>query len=72
MKKQLSGPIKTFANSVVAKAEGREGMVAFVAVAILAMSVAEILSFRKQSGPPATSISCDPEMFRQRLAHLLE
>jgi hypothetical protein len=70
--KKLSGQIKTFANSVVAKTEAREGTMAVVAAAVLAMSLAEILWHRKQSGPPATSMGCDPEVFRHRLAHLLQ
>jgi hypothetical protein len=66
--KKLSGQIKTFANSVIARAEAREGMMAAVAVAVLAMSLAEFLSRRKRSGPDATSIGCDPEAaFRRRL-----
>lgn len=66
--KKLSGHMKTLANSVFAKGESREGMMAVAAVAVLAMSLAEILSHRKRSGPHATSIGCDPEVFRHRLA----
>jgi hypothetical protein len=69
--RKLSGQMKTLANSVVARAESREGMMAVVAVAVLAMSLAEILSHRKRSGPHATSTRCDPQVFRQRLARSL-
>ena len=69
--RKLSGQMKTLANSVVAKAESREGMMAVVAVAVLAMSLAEILSHRKRSDPLATSTGCDPEVFRHRLARSL-
>lgn len=55
--------------TVVVKA--REGMMAVLAVAVVAMSVAEILSRRKRSNPHATSIGCDPEVFRRRLARTL-
>jgi hypothetical protein len=66
--RKLSGQMKTLANSLVAKAESREGMMAVVAVAVLAMSLAEILSLRKRTGPHATSTGCEPEVFRHRLA----
>ena len=56
---------------MIAKAEARDGMMAAVAVAVLAMSLAEILSYAKRSGPDATSIGCDPEVFRRRLARTL-
>jgi hypothetical protein len=69
--KKLSAHMKTLANSVVAKAESREGMTAVVAVAVLAMSLAEVLSRRKRSGAPPTSTGCDPEVFRHRLARTL-
>jgi hypothetical protein len=69
--RKLSGQVKTLANSVVAKAESREGMMGIVAVAVLAMSLAEILSHRKRSRPHATSTGCDPEVFRHRLARTL-
>lgn len=69
--RKLSGQMKTLANSVVAKAESREGMMAVVAVAVLAMSLAEILSLRKRSCPHATSTGCEPEVFRHRLARSL-
>jgi hypothetical protein len=69
--RKLSGHMKRLANSVVARAESRERMMAVVAVAVLAMSLAEILSHRKRSDPPATSTGCDPEVFRHRLARSL-
>jgi hypothetical protein len=69
--RKLSGQMKTLANSVVAKAESREGMMAVVAVAVLAMSLAEILSHRNRNGRQATSTGCDPEVFRHRLARSL-
>jgi hypothetical protein len=69
--RKLSGQMKTVANSVVAKAESSEGMMAVIAVAVLAMSLAEILSHRKRSGPHATSTGCEPEVFRHRLARSL-
>jgi hypothetical protein len=69
--KKLSGQMKTVANSVVAKAGAREGMMAAVAVAVLTVSLAEILSHRKRSGLHATSTGCDPEVFRRRLARSL-
>jgi hypothetical protein len=69
--RKLSGQMKTVANSVVAKAESSEGMMAVIAVAVLAMSLAEILSHRKRSGPHATSTGCKPEVFRHRLARSL-
>jgi hypothetical protein len=69
--KKLSGQMRTLANSVVAKAESREGMMAVVAVAVLAMSLAEILSHRKLSGSHGTSTGCDPDVFRRRLARTL-
>ena len=67
--KKLSEQTNTFTNSVVVIA--REGMMAVLAVAVVAMSVAEILSRRKRSGPDAMSIGCDPEVFRRRLARTL-
>ena len=66
--KKLSAHMKTLANSVFAKAESREGMMAVAAMAVIAMSLAEILSHRKRSGPHATSTGCDSEVFRHRLA----
>ncbi|MFZ3331235.1 MAG: hypothetical protein WA197_11430 [Candidatus Acidiferrales bacterium] len=69
--KKLSGRMKTLANSVVAKAESSEGLMAVMAVVVLTMSLAEILSHRKRSGPHATSTGCDPEVFRHRLARAL-
>jgi hypothetical protein len=69
--RKFSGQMKTLANSVVAKAESREGMMAVVAVAVLAMSLAEILSHRNRTGPHTTSTGCDPEVFRHRLARSL-
>jgi hypothetical protein len=69
--KKLSGQMQTFTNLVIAKAEAREGMMAVIAVAVLAMSLAEILSYTKRSGPDATSTGCDPELFRRRLARTL-
>jgi hypothetical protein len=69
--KKLSAHMKTLANSVVAKAESREGMMAVVAVTVLAVSLAEILTHRKQSGSHATSTGCNPDVFRRRLARTL-
>jgi hypothetical protein len=69
--KKASQRMKRVANSMIAKAEGREAMMAAVAVAVVAMSLAEILSYTKRSGPDATSIGCDPEVFRRRLARTL-
>jgi hypothetical protein len=69
--KRLSGQMKAFANSVVVKAGARERMMAVFAVAVVAMSVAEILSRKEQSNPHATSIGCDPEVFRHRLARAI-
>jgi hypothetical protein len=70
--KKLSREMKTFANSVVARAEAREGMMAVLAVAVITASVAaEILSRRKRNDSRATSIGCDPEAFRRRLAGTL-
>jgi hypothetical protein len=69
--KKLSGQMRTLANSVLAKAELREGMMAVVAVTVLAMSLAEILSHRKHSGSHATSTGCDADVFRRRLASTL-
>lgn len=69
--KKLSGRMKTLGNSVVRKAGAREGMMAAVAVAVLAMSLAEVLSHRKRSGAHDTSAACDPDVFRHRLARTL-
>jgi hypothetical protein len=69
--KKLSGQMNTFASSVVAKAGAREGMMAVFAAAVVAMLVAEILSRRNRSNPHATSIGCNPEVFRRRLARTL-
>ena len=69
--RKLSGQMKRVANSVVAKAESSEGVMAVIAVAVLAMSLAEILSLRKRTGPHTTSTGCDPEVFRHRLARSL-
>ena len=69
--KKASQRMKRAANSMIARAEGREAMMAAVAVAVLAMSLAEILSYAKRSGPDARSIGCDPEVFRRRLARTL-
>jgi hypothetical protein len=69
--KKLSAHMKTLANSAVAKAESHEGIMAVVAVAVLAVSLAEILSYRKRSGAHPTSTGCDPEVFRHRLARTL-
>jgi hypothetical protein len=67
--KALSRKIKTFANSVVAKADGREAMV--LAVALLTTALAVILESRKRGGSVATSIGCDPKVFHRRLARTL-
>ena len=69
--KKFSAHMKTLANSVVAKGESREGMMAVAAIAVLAMSLAKVLSHRKRSGTHATSTGCDPEVFRHRLARTL-
>jgi hypothetical protein len=69
--KRISRRMKTLADSVVRKAGAREGMMAAVAVAVLAMSLAEVLSHRKRSGAHDTSTACDPEVFRHRLARTL-
>jgi hypothetical protein len=69
--KKVSQGMKRIANTMIAKAETREGLMAAVAVAVVAMSLAEILSYTKGSGPDATSIGCDPKAFRRRLTRTL-
>jgi hypothetical protein len=69
--KKLSGQMRMLANSVVTKAGAREVMMAAVAVAVLTVSLAEILSHRKRNGAHATSTGCDPDVFRHRLARTL-
>jgi hypothetical protein len=70
--KKLSGQMKSFANSVIARAEVGEGIMAAFAVSVIATSVvAKILSHRKRRGSQVTSIGCAPEAFRRRLAGTL-
>jgi hypothetical protein len=69
--KKLSGQMRMLANSVVTKAGAREVMMAAVAVAVLTVSLAEILSHRKRNGAHTTSTGCDPDVFRHRLARTL-
>ena len=56
----LSGQIRTFTKSVKTKAETNEGMMAVVALAAVALSLAEILSRGKRRESRATSSGCKP------------
>ena len=67
----LSGQIRTFTKSVKTKAETNDGMMAVVALAAVAVSLAEILSRGKRRESRATSSGCKPDAFRHRLVAAL-
>jgi hypothetical protein len=69
--RKLSGQMKTLTSSVIAKAEAGEGMMAVVALAAVAVSLAEILSRGTRRESRATSSGCKPDAFRHRLARTL-
>jgi hypothetical protein len=69
--KKLSGQMKTLTNSVIAKTDAHDGMIAVVAMAALIVSVADLLSRGKRRGLHATSTGCAPGAFRHRLARTL-
>ena len=67
----LSGQIRTFTKSVKTKAETNDGMMAVVALAAVALSLAEILSRGKRRESRANSSGCKPRAFRHRLVSAL-
>ena len=67
----LSGQIRTFTKSVKTKAETNDGMMTVVALAAVAVSLAEILSRGKLRESRATSSGCKPDAFRHRLVAAL-
>jgi hypothetical protein len=70
--RKLSGHMKTLTSAVIAKADARDGMMAVVAAAALIVSVANLLLRGERRDPDAaTSIGCEPEAFRHRLARTL-
>ena len=69
--RKLSGRMKTLSSSVIAKADARDGMMAVVAVAAVAVSLAEILLRGKRRESRATSSGCKPDAFHHRLVAAL-
>ena len=69
--RKLSGHMKTLTSSVIAKTDARDGIMAVVAAAALIVSVANLLLRGERRDPDATSIGCEPEAFRNRLARTL-
>jgi hypothetical protein len=67
----LSGQIRTFTKSVKTKTETNDGMMAVVALAAVAVSLAEILSRGKRRESRASSSGCKPDAFRHRLVAAL-
>jgi len=67
----LSGQIRTFTKSMKTKAETNDGMMAVVALAAFALSLAEILSRGKRRESRASSNGCKPDAFRHRLVAAL-
>ena len=67
----LSGQIRTFTKSVKNRAEANDVMMAVVAMAAVAASLAEILSRGKRRESRATSSGCKPDAFRHRLVAAL-
>ena len=63
----LSGQIRTFTKSAKNTAETNDVMMAVVAFAAVAVSLAEILSRGKRRDSRATSSGCKPDAFRHRL-----
>ena len=66
----LSGQIRIFTKSVKTKAETNDAM-AVVALAAVALSLAEILSRGKRRESRASSSGCKPDAFRHRLVAAL-
>jgi len=66
----LSGQIRIFTKSVKTKAETNDAM-AVVALAAVALSLAEILSRGKRRESLASSSGCKPDAFRHRLVAAL-
>ena len=66
----LSGQIRIFTKSVKTKAETNDAM-AVVALAAVALSLAEILSRGKRRESLANSSGCKPDAFRHRLVAAL-
>jgi len=67
----LSGQIRTFTKTVKTKAETNDGMMTVVALAAVAVSLAEILSRGKRLESRASSSGCKPDAFRHRLVAAL-
>ena len=67
----LSGQIRTFTKSVKNTAETNDVMMAVVAFAAVAVSLAEILSRGKRRDSRATSSGCKPDAFCHRLVAAL-
>jgi hypothetical protein len=67
----LSGQIRTFTKSVKNGAETNDVMMAVVAFAAVAVSLAEILSRGKRRESRATSSGCKPDALRHRLVAAL-
>ena len=67
----LSGQLRIFTKSLKTKAETNDAMMAVVALAALALSLAEILSRRERRQSRASSSGCRPDAFRHRLVAAL-
>jgi hypothetical protein len=67
----LSGQIRIFTKSVKTKAEANDAMMAVVALAAVALSLAEVLSRGKRRQSRASSSGCKPDAFRHRLVAAL-
>jgi hypothetical protein len=67
----LSGQIRTFTKSVKNGVETNDVMMAVVAFAAVAVSLAEILSRGKRRESSATSSGCKPDAQRHRLVAAL-
>ena len=67
----LSEQIRTFTKSVKIKAETNDVMMAVIALAAVAVSLAEILSRGRRRESRATSSGCQPTALRHRLVAAL-
>jgi hypothetical protein len=67
----LSGQITIFTKSAKTKAETNNAMMAVVALAAVALSLAEILSRGERRQSRASSSGCRPDAFRHRLVAAL-
>jgi hypothetical protein len=67
----LTRQIRIFSKSLKAKAETNDTMMAVVALAAVALSLAEILSRGERRRSRASSSGCRPDAFRHRLVAAL-